>query len=143
MQIRPRPRWPEQPPRLNGGAKAGRDSRWLILVALVFAAQLAIIFGIGAKAIQPPRAVANVPQLALADNSSELIALDDPTLFALPHANDFASENVCQPTAGFSLDRTAGRAAVARRENLGAVFTRFMQTNPFAAPCSISSRPPN
>ena len=35
--------------------------------------------------------VTNVPTLTLADDSSELLALNDPTLFALPHQKDFAS----------------------------------------------------
>jgi hypothetical protein len=38
-----------------------------------------------------PRAVTNVPALKLADDSSEWLALNDPTLFALPHQKDFAS----------------------------------------------------
>ena len=73
-------------------------------MTLVFAAQVALIFALGEKRFPSPRTVTNVPQLTLADSSSELIALDDPTLFALPHANDFASAvwggitNVTQPS---------------------------------------------
>ena len=108
--------------------------RWLILVALVFAAQLAIIFAIGQRQFQPPRAVANVPQLALADNTSELVALDDPTLFALPHATDIAWKMYANPPPDFRWTEPPGELPSPAVENLGAVFTRFMRTNPFAAP---------
>ena len=108
--------------------------RWLILVALVFAAQLAIIFAIGQRQFQPPRAVVNVPQLVLADNTSELIALDDPTLFALPHADDVASEMYAIPPPDFRWTEPPGELLSPAGKNLGTVFTRFMQTNRFAAP---------
>jgi hypothetical protein len=108
------------------------------LVALVFAAQVALIFALGEKQFPAPRAVVNVPQLTLADNSSELIALDDPTLFALPHANDFApavlSEMAVSPQPPFRWTAPPGKLLVPAVENLGAVFTQFMQTNQFAAP---------
>jgi hypothetical protein len=119
--------------------RAGDWSRqkWLTLVALVFAAQVALIFALGEKQFPPPRAAATVPRLVLADSSNELIVLDDPTLFVLPHANDFATAvwsqtlPVEQPT--FRWPATNAAAPIAA-ENLGAVFARFMQTNQFAAP---------
>jgi len=78
---------PAEPKRRAGWSR----QRWLTLVALVFSAQLAFIFALGEKHFQLPRTVKDVPQLTLADSSSELIALEDPTLFVLPHARDFAS----------------------------------------------------
>ena len=66
-------------------------SRWLTLIALVFAAHVALLFVFGGRKQIVPRAVTNVPTLKLADNSSEWLALNDPTLFALPHQKDFAS----------------------------------------------------
>ena len=119
-------------------AAAGRWSRrrWLMFVALVFAVQLAIIFALGEKQSPPPRAVANVPHMTLADNSSKLLALDDPTLFAMPHANDFASavwrRTPVTPPPSFRWTETPGELLSPAGENLGAVFTRFMGTNQFA-----------
>jgi len=112
--------------------------RWLTLVLLVFAAQLALIFVLGEKKFPPPRAVANVPRLTLADGSNELIALEDPTLFVLPRANDFASAGqaemsvVTQPSLRWT--EPPGELLSPDNETLGAVFTRFMRTNQFAAP---------
>jgi hypothetical protein len=112
--------------------------QWLIFIAIVFAVEVAIIFVLGEKQFPPPRAVTNVLQFTLADNSSELVALDDPTLFALPHLNDFASAVsrqmpvVSQPS--FRWTEPPGELLSPADENLGAVFTRFMQTNQFAAP---------
>jgi TonB family protein len=108
--------------------------RWLTFVLVVFAAQVAIIFALGEKKFLPPRAVANVPQLTLADSSSELIALDDPTLFALPHVNDFASavwgQMSVAPQPSFRWTESPLPPPLAA-ENLGANFIRFMQTNVF------------
>ncbi len=124
--------WPADPKRSEGWSR----KRWLTLIALVFAAQLAVIFEFGEKRFPPPRAVANVPQLTLADNSSELLALDDPTLFVLPHANDFAPavwrQTPVAPPPSFRWTEPPGELLSPAGENLGAVFTRFMQTNPFA-----------
>jgi hypothetical protein len=107
-------------------------------VALVFAAQVALIFALGEKKFPPPRAVTNVPQITLADDTDELIALDDPTLFVLPHANDFSSAAWRQmpavPQPSFRWTEPPGELPAPALENLGAVFTRFMRTNPFAAP---------
>jgi hypothetical protein len=117
------------------GAGGWSRRRWLTLVALVFVVQLAAVFALGEKRFPPARTVANVPQLTLADNSSELLALDDPTLFVLPHANDFASavlrKKFVAPQPSFRWQEPPGELPLAA-ENLGAVFTRFMQTNPFA-----------
>lgn len=77
----------------------------------------------------------NVPHLTLADNSSELLALDDPTLFVLPHTNDFTSvvwlKTYTSQAPDFRWPEPPGELPLAA-ENLGAVFTRFMQTNVFA-----------
>jgi hypothetical protein len=118
--------------------------RWLIFIAIVFAAEVALIFVLGEKKFPPPRAVANVPQFTLADSTNELIALDDPTLFALPHTNDFASaiwlKIYTNPPPEFRWMEPPGELQSPAHENLGAVFTRFMQTNQFAAP-SLDFKP--
>jgi hypothetical protein len=107
--------------------------RWLTWVALVFTAQLVLIFALGEKKFPLPRVVTKVPQFTLADSSNELIALDDPTLFALPHADDFASQMYSNPPPDFRWKEPPGEMPLVA-ENLGADFARFMRTNPFAAP---------
>jgi len=77
--------WPEPPPPEAGWSW----KRISFLIVLAFVAHLAFIFIFGAKQAPPRRVAAHIPQFQLA-NSSELIALDDPTLFALPHMEDFA-----------------------------------------------------
>ena len=130
-----------------GGLKtepAWSRQRWLTLVALVFAAQLSIIFFLGEKNFPPPRPAGKVPQLALADESSELIALEDPTLFALPHANDFGSPVWRQMFAVRPPDfrwPEPPRWLPLASNNLGAVFSRFMQTNQFSG-FQLDFRPP-
>ena len=123
--------WPAEPKRSEGWSRR----RWLTLIALVFAAQVGLIFALGERHFAPPRAVANVPQLTLANDSDELLALDDPTLFALPHANDVASarqQTLNAPQPSFRWIEPPGQLPLAA-ENLGAMFNRFMQTNQFAA----------
>jgi hypothetical protein len=121
------------------GAGGWSRRRWLTLIALVFAAQVGFIFALGERHFAPPRAVANVPHLTLADSSSELLALNDPTLFVLPHANDFASavwlKAPAAPQPSFRWTEPPGELPLAA-ENLGSVFDRFMQTNQFVQSAS-------
>ena len=65
--------------------------RWLILIAFVFTLQVALIFGLS----DPPRrakpAAAPVPVLRLAGRGwAPLLAVSDPTWFALPHRQGFS-----------------------------------------------------
>src|SRR5208283_239073 len=77
----------------------------------------------------------NVPTFHLADNAGELVALNDPTLFALPHQRDFASTiRVPAPVLkqpSFRWVETNGWLSLSG-EKLAAVFNEFMQTNRFA-----------
>ena len=83
---------PEAPPRQEpSGEGSWTRGRWLTFVVLVFAAHVLLLFAFGGRKQVVPRAVTNVPTLNLVDNSSEWLALNDPTLFALPHQKDFAS----------------------------------------------------
>jgi len=111
--------------------------RWLALIALVFAAHIGLIFLFGEKGEIVPRPVKNVPTLKLANDSDELLALNDPTLFALPHERDFASAvwlkmpDVKQPSFRWT---EPPRWLPLPEENLGATFQQFMRTNYFAGP---------
>jgi hypothetical protein len=108
----------------------------LTLIALVFAAHIALLFVFGGRKQIIPRAVTNVPTLKLADNSSEWLALNDPTLFALPHQKDFASAIWLQTAA---LKQPSFRWTEPPRplplsaDELGLAFNQFMQTNRFAS----------
>ncbi len=110
--------------------------RWLMLIVFVFAAHVVLIFVFGAKKTSALGALnprGGVPQLTLADNSSELMVLDDPTLFALPHGGDFATTDVLETNQpSFRWKGSPGELASPAAENLGAVFSRFIQTNQFA-----------
>ena len=110
--------------------------RWLLLIALVFAAQVVLVCIFGAKNSAAPGGAIpqrGVPQLAVANNSSELIALGDPTLFALPHGSGFAASDVLETNQpSFRWTGPSGELASPAVENLGAAFSRFMQTNQFA-----------
>jgi TonB family protein len=107
--------------------------RWLTLVTLVFAAHVGLIFLFGQKGQIVPRPLKNVPAMKLANARDELLALDDPTLFALPKQEDFAAwlkmEDAQPPSFRFA---EPPRWLPLRPENLGAAFQQFMQTNYFA-----------
>jgi hypothetical protein len=110
-------------------------SRWLTLVALVFAVHVLLLFAFGGRKQAVPRAVTNVPTLNLADSSSEWLALNDPTLFALPHQKDFASAiwlpaHVLEPPS-FRWTEPP-RWLPLSADDLGLAFNQFMQTNRFA-----------
>lgn len=61
------------------------------MVILVLLAHFAFVVIFGAKHTPPARPPARVPALRLASTKTPLMRLEDPTLFALPHANDFAA----------------------------------------------------
>ena len=124
---------PGQEPQGGGPWTRGH---WLTVVALVLAAHVALLFVFGGRKQIVPRPVKNVPMLKLADDSSEWLALNDPTLFALPHQKDFASAIWRQTTA---LKQPSLRWTELPRplpspsaDALGLAFNQFMQTNHFA-----------
>jgi hypothetical protein len=110
-----------------------RPGIW-IAVGLVFGVQIAALFWLGnpppVQHLHPTAA----PKFILVTNGwNELLALQDPTLFALPHRNnfsgaawlkippqDFQPTNRSEPTQPLQLSR----------EELGATFAAFMQSNP-------------
>jgi hypothetical protein len=110
-------------------------TKWLIFFVLIFTAHVVFIFAFGKKEEIVPRAVTNVPALKLADDSDELLELNNPSLFALPNPKDFASAvwlkmpDVKQPSFRWTEQP---RWLSLSAENLGATFQQFMQTNFFA-----------
>ena len=93
-----------------------------MLIALVFAAHVGLLFMFGARKQIVPRPVTDAPTLKLAGGSDELLekllALNDPTLFALPHPGDFVTAMwsqapVVEPPI-VPLDGGAALAAIVR-----------------------------
>jgi len=132
---------------LPGRAPTGESwplRRWLILIGLVFAVHVGLLYIFGARKPVVPRAVANAPVLKLADNSDELLALSDPTLFALPHSRDFVT--AIWPQAPITK-RPSFRWTAAPRwlpvsaGELMTVFNRFMRTN-LVVGLSLQLKPP-
>jgi len=106
--------------------------RWWTLVALVFAAHLGLIFALGDRTPVTPRPPAFAPTLRLAADSDELLALNDPTLFALPHRKGFAGATWLQiPVVKFQPFRWTEppRLLALPVEKLGNTFAQFLQTN--------------
>jgi hypothetical protein len=111
--------------------------RWLGVIGLIFAAHIGFIIAFGEHKQIIPRLVTNVPALQIAGDTDELIALNDPTLFALPNPRDFAASVWMKmpPHEPPSFRWTEPpRWLQISTEALGATFSRFMQTNVFAGP---------
>jgi TonB family protein len=124
-------------------AKGWTRTRWFTVIALVFAAQVALIVLLGEKKEIIPRAVLNVPTLKLAGIADEELALNDPTLFVLPNPKDFASAvwlTNAEPEQPSFRWTEPPRWLPFSTDGLGAAFDRFMQTN-FPASRPFNLRP--
>jgi hypothetical protein len=135
----------ESPPDVPAGTvpprrePSGNDSWtlgwWLVFIALIYAVHVILLFVFGARKPIVPRPVDHVPALQLADKAGEWFALNDPTLFALPHPRDFASAIRTQiPVSdqpSFHWTESPDWLPMSGG-GLGAVFSGFMQTNRFA-----------
>ena len=125
--------WPAEPKPSAGWSR----NRWLVIIAFVFATHVALVCLFGEKKPVIPRAVTNVPALQLANDTDELLALNDPTLFALPHQRDFAADvwlklpDVKPPSFRWT---EPPRWLPLSGAGLGAAFVRLMQTNFLASP---------
>jgi len=124
--------------------------RWWTLITLVFAAHLGLIFALGDRQPITARPPAAAPTLLLADARffslfpetnhvmfAELLALHDPTVFALPHRRSFAGAAwLRMPNVKFQPFRWSEppRLLLLPVESLGATFTQFMLTNRPAPP---------
>jgi hypothetical protein len=107
--------------------------RWCLLIVLTFCAQLALIAWLGDKSPARIRRSLPAPPLAMVRNpSSELIALTDPTLFALPHQQGFSGPAWMKipsvPTRSFELAEEPQWLALPV-EQLGKMPDAFRETN--------------
>jgi hypothetical protein len=112
--------------------RAWTARRWWTMVILVLVAHFALVFIFGAKHAPPARPASRVPFLKLTTPSDAFMALNDPTLFALPHANDFASANlpplVTSQPPSFHWQGPPAWLPLSP-EFLTKTFTQFMATN--------------
>ena len=110
--------------------RSGR--RIALLATLIFAGQCLFIFVLGTRQPTVPQPVANAPRFTLAAAADEIIALTDPTFFALPHAQDFSATIWTRiPTNGAPDFRVheAPQWLVLDPKNLGAALRDYLQTN--------------
>jgi len=120
--------------------------RWWLLFGLIFAGQVGLIFWLSDTAPNLVRAPAPAPRLRLAGNApAELLVLNDPTLFALPHWEGFSGPAWLKippretPPSDWSEPPRWLALPVAE---LGATFNRFIQTNhPASAPPLAQAEP--
>ena len=110
-----------------------RPGLWLA-VALVFAAQVGVVFWLGNPPAATPAPRTAAPMIHLAGKDwQELLTLEDPTLFVLPHRNNFSGEvwvkNTPQPFEPTNAPEPP-RLLPLPAEQLGAAFAAFMETNP-------------
>jgi len=84
---------PEHPPLIPPPTgQTGWSARKLAwITAFILAAQIGFIFLFGTRHLPSARPVTDAPQLEIARPDDPYLALLDPTLFVLPHANDFGA----------------------------------------------------
>lgn len=119
--------------------------RWGCYVLLAFAAHVGLIFIFGSRKPVTPRAVVNAPRFQLASRHNEMLALADPTLFALPHARGFAAAAWEQlPRIEFVPFRWTEPPQVLAlpSAHLGSAFIHFAETNVVPPPVLETLPPP-
>lgn len=120
--------WPDDPKRREGWTRG----RWLMVIALIFFVHVSLICMFGARQEPVPRTVAHVPTLTLTKATDELVALTDPTVFALPNQHDFASavwlKKYEAPLPSFTWTEDPHWLPLSP-DRLGMVLIRFTQTN--------------
>jgi hypothetical protein len=128
----------EQPPEFS--EEAPPKSGWsfkqtIILCIVVLAAQAGFIVLLGQKKAPAIRETKDAPHFQLADESGELMSLDDPTLFALPHTNDFGASGWLGPievaTPSFAWTEPP-RWLPLDVDELGSNLRTFLNTNALA-----------
>jgi len=121
------------------------SGRWWCLVALIFGVQLTLIFWLGETVPIRPRLPApaftfklagtNAAELlALNGTNSELLALNDPTLFVLPHPQGStgpAEPRTPRPESHSFQWPEPTNSLLLAVDQLGTVFNRFIVTNDF------------
>jgi hypothetical protein len=112
--------------------------RWWGTVALIFIVQLGLIFWLGSRTPIRPRLPAGGVTLHLADLlPGELSALDDPTLFNLPHPEGFSGpvwRSMPRPEfQPYQWSAPTNRLPLTS-DRFSAVFSRLLETSQFPVP---------
>lgn len=110
-----------------------RPGLWLAVI-LVFAVQVAVVFWLGNPPAAAPAARTAAPIIHIAGRDwQELLSLEDPTLFVLPHRNNFSGavwvKNTPLPFEPTNTPEPP-RPLPLPLEQLGETFAAFMETNP-------------
>jgi hypothetical protein len=112
--------------------KSFRPGLW-IAAALVFAAQVGLLFWLGNPPPAAPLKLSVPPVIHVSGTGSEeWLALQDPTLFVLPHRDNFSGDAWLKiPPQKFAPTNWTEppRPLPLPAEQLGAAFVAFMQTN--------------
>lgn len=120
--------------------------RWWGLVALVFVAQLGLIFWLGETAPVRPRLAAPGLTLRLAGTAAaELLALHDPTLFVLPHPQNVPAPEWPRTPRPERLTFTWPEPThypVPAFGQLGTALNRLVETNVFTPPLPLARPEP-
>lgn len=106
--------------------------RIIFLAALFFIAQFLLVYLLGTKKQNVPRAVTHAPHFQLTADTDEIIALGDPTLFALPHAHDFSAKiwtKIPTPATPDFRWHDPPRWLPLDSKNLGTVLNNYLLTN--------------
>lgn len=119
----------------DGAEVPGRGARRLkmwLAIAVVFAAQVGAVFWIGNPPAKPAQAPAGPVVHMVGAGSQEMLALQDPTLFVLPHRENFSGDawlNMRPRVFAATNWTEPARPLQLSPEQLGAAFIAFMQTN--------------
>lgn len=109
--------------------------KWWTVILVVFAAHLGLAYVLSDRNPLASRPVIAAPKLRVVSAPHELLALNDPTLFALPHPRSFAAPAwLSTPKIDFPVFRwrePERTLTMPRTEPLGDTFRQFMQTNTF------------
>jgi hypothetical protein len=114
-------------------------SRWAAFIGLVFTAQLGLIFWLGKPHAIPPPVADFPPAIRFAGpGSADVLALSDPTLFALPNLRNFSGPawlSFTDEDLRLSIAAEAPASLSLAREQFGTEFQAYMATNqPTGAP---------
>jgi hypothetical protein len=114
------------------------------VIALIFIGQLTVIFWLGQRIPFHPRRRPPGPTIRMAGTASgELLALTDPTLFALPHVHGFSGPawlNIASPSFQPFVWAEPPRWLTLPVEQLGATLQQVIATNQFK-PAEITGQP--
>jgi hypothetical protein len=117
------------------GETGWKPRRWLSAVLLLFALQVILIFWLGERPRVLPVPTGNGFTWRIAGPAwGEILALQDPTLFLLPHRNGFSGPAWMKtpglPASAFFWTEGPRLLTLSDRD-LGSTFNRFVATNKF------------